>query len=82
MPKLYFDFDDGRTHLTDEEGIDLPDVETGRAEVLRTLAEIAKDTLPKGDQQAFTAAIRNASGNVVYRAKVTVSGEWHEPRSA
>lgn len=77
--KLYFDFDDGRTQLRDEEGIDLPDVETARTEVLKTLGEIAKDALPKSDQQAFTATVRNASGDVVYSAKVTISGEQHEP---
>lgn len=82
MMKFYFDFEDGHTRFTDEEGMDLPDVEAGRAEVLRTLAEIAKDALPKSDQQAFTAAIRDASGNVVYSAKVTVVGEWHVPPSA
>ncbi|KQP80647.1 hypothetical protein [Methylobacterium sp. Leaf117] len=77
MPRLYFDFNDGRSRFVDEEGIDLPDVKAGRAEVLRTLAEIAKDALPKSDQQAFTASIRNSSGEMVYSAKVTVSGAWH-----
>ena len=82
MAKFYCDFDDGRSSLRDDEGFDFPDVEAGRAAVLQTLGEIAKDALPKGDQQAFTASIRNVSGDVVYSAKVTVSGEWHEPRSA
>lgn len=84
MPKLYLDFelDDGRSRFRDDEGIDFPDVEAARAEVLRTLGEITKDALPKSDQQAFTALIHNASGDVVYSAKVTVSGGWHEPRSA
>ncbi|MCK2056920.1 hypothetical protein [Methylobacterium sp. 37f] len=77
MPRLYFDFNDGRSRFVDEEGIDLPDVEAGRAEVLQTLAEIAKDALPKSDQQAFTASIRNSSGKTVYSAKVTVAGAWH-----
>lgn len=82
MTKLYCDFDDGHSGLRDDEGFDFPDVEAGRLSVLRTLGEIAKDALPKSDQQALTASIRNASGDVVYSATITVSGEWHEPRSA
>ncbi|MCK2056850.1 hypothetical protein [Methylobacterium sp. 37f] len=79
LMKLYFDFDDGRTQFRDEEGIDLPNVEAAQTEVLKTLAEIAKDALPKSDQQAFNASVRNTSGNIVYSVEVTVSGEWHEP---
>jgi hypothetical protein len=78
MPHFYFDFDDGRSRFRDEEGIDLPDVEGARTEVLKALSEIAKDALPRSDRQAFHASVRNASGSVVYSAKVTVSGEWHE----
>ena len=81
MPKLYFDFDDGRTRFTDEEGINFANIEAGRTEALQTLAEIVKDALPKSDQQEFSALVRNGSGNLVYRAKVTVSGEWNETRS-
>lgn len=77
--KIYFDFDDSRSRFRDEEGIDLPDVEAARTEVLKTLAEIAKDTLPKSDQQTFCASVRNAAGNIVYSARVTISGGWHEP---
>lgn len=78
LPHFYFDFDDGRSRFRDEEGIDLPDVEGARTEVLKALSEIAKDALPRSDRQAFHASVRNASGSVVYSAKVTVSGGWHE----
>ncbi|WP_156376097.1 hypothetical protein [Methylobacterium sp. Leaf117] len=78
--KIYFDFDDSHTPLRDEEGIDLPDVEAARTEVLRALADIAKDVLPKSDQQAFRVSARNASGDIVYSAEVTISGGRHEPR--
>lgn len=80
MTKLYFDFDDGRSQLRDEEGIDCPDVDAARTEVLKTLGEIAKDALPKSDQQVLIATVRNGSGDTVYSAKITVSGGWHKPR--
>ena len=82
MSKLYFDFEDGNRRFRDEDGIELPDIEAGRTEVLRTLAEIVKDALPKSDQQGFYASVRNASGDIVYSAKVTISGGWHEQRNS
>lgn len=78
MLHFYFDFDDGRSRFRDEEGIDLPDVEGARTEVLKALSEIAKDALPRSDQQALHASVRNASGSIVYSAKVTISGGWNE----
>ncbi|WP_443136756.1 DUF6894 family protein [Methylobacterium sp. Leaf113] len=78
--KIYFDFDDSRAPFRDEEGMDLPDVETARTEVLRALGDIAKNVLPRSDQQAFKISARNASGDIVYSAEVTVSGGRHEPR--
>ncbi|WP_156375732.1 hypothetical protein [Methylobacterium sp. Leaf125] len=80
MTKLYLDFDDGRSQLRDEDGIDYPDEKAARTEVLKVLSEIAKDAVPKSDQQVLTATVRNASGDTVYSAKVTVSGGWHKPR--
>ncbi|MEG9500317.1 MAG: hypothetical protein MIN69_00325 [Methylorubrum extorquens] len=79
MAKFYFDIDDGRLRFMDDEGFEFADVEAGRAEVLKTLGEIARDALPRGDQQAFTASIGNAAGDVVYSAQVTVSGKWQAP---
>jgi len=82
MSKPYFDFEYSRSRHRDDEGMDLPDVEAARMEVLKTLADITKDALPKCDQQAFSGSIRDVAGNVIYRAEVTVSGEWYGPRSA
>jgi hypothetical protein len=78
--KLYLDFDDGRSQLRDEDSIDCPDEKAARTEVLKVLFEIVKDAVPKSDQQMLTATVRNASGDTVYSAKVTVSGGWHKPR--
>lgn len=82
MAKLYVDCEDGSSHFEDEEGIDFPNAEIGRTELLRTLAEVFKDALYDSDQQVFAASIRDVSGNIIYSAKVTVSGTWHETRSA
>ncbi|WP_443136777.1 DUF6894 family protein [Methylobacterium sp. Leaf113] len=78
MPKLYFDFDRDGSRFVDQEGFDLPDLEAGRDEVLRTLGELSKSAFPKSDHQVLAAFVRDKSGNVVYSARVTVSGTWHE----
>ena len=80
MPRLFFDFDDARNHFRDGEGVDLPTVETAQDEVLRTLADVVREELPKGDQQTFTAHVRDAAGNSVYTARVSVTGTWHKSR--
>ncbi|WP_311275227.1 DUF6894 family protein [Methylobacterium sp. WCS2018Hpa-22] len=81
MSRLYFDFDDGRSRFKDDEGMDFPNAEAGRTEALKTLAEIAKDAIPRSDHQAISAVMRDDSGATVYSAEVTVSGEWHKPPS-
>lgn len=81
MLKFYFDFDDGRSSFKDDEGMEFPSAEAGRTEALKALSEIAKDAIPRGDRQAISAVIRDASGDVVYSAEITVSGEWHKARS-
>ena len=78
MSNFYFKFDVGHSQFRDDEGIDLPDAEAARMEVLKSLAEIAKEALPKSDEQVFSASARNASGDIVYSASVTVSGAWHQ----
>lgn len=77
MAKLFFDFDDGRTVFKDQEGFEVANLDAGRDQVLRTLAEIVKEALPKGDDQTFQANVLDAAGNRVYSATVKVSGTWH-----
>jgi hypothetical protein len=77
MLRLFFDFENARISFYDEEGIDFPNVEAGRSEVLLTLAQVVKDAIPNGDHQSFTARVRDASGNSIYSARVTVAGTWH-----
>ena len=77
MPHLYFDFESNRTRFIDEDGFDCPNLESGRREVLRTLAEIAKDALPGSDEQTFRGTVRDDTGRIAYTATVSVTGTWH-----
>ncbi|KQQ33232.1 hypothetical protein ASF58_24185 [Methylobacterium sp. Leaf125] len=77
MPQFYFDFQNGTSRIDDEEGVELEDLETGRREALRTLGEVAREALSKGDEQTLRASIRDANGHVAYTATVTVTGTWH-----
>lgn len=77
MPRFYFDFHNGTSRIDDEEGVELEGLETGRREALRTLGEVAREALSKGDEQTLRASIRDANGRVAYTATVTVTGTWH-----
>lgn len=47
MPRYYFDVHEGEHITTDIEGMDLPTVEIAWEEAARSLAELARDTIPK-----------------------------------
>ena len=77
MPRFYFDFQTDSLRLVDKEGFEWESLETGRREALRTLGEIAKEALSKGNEQTLNASIRDVDGRVAYTATVTVTGTWH-----
>ena len=43
MSNFYFKFDVGHSQFRDDEGIDLPDAEAARMEVLKSLADASGD---------------------------------------
>ncbi|WP_056185704.1 DUF6894 family protein [Methylobacterium sp. Leaf113] len=79
MPRFYFDFDCNHLRVVEGDAFDLRDAAAGRDEILKALAEIVKDALPKNDQQTFQASVRDESGHLAYTATVTMTGLWHAP---
>ena len=45
MPRFYFDVDDGRMIVEDDEGSDLPDLPAAEAEARQALGDLARDIL-------------------------------------
>jgi len=81
MPRYFFDTDNGDLQVEDDEGIELPDAEAARAIGVAALPDMARDSLPDGDQRTFAVRVRDEHGTVVYSASLDMAGEWHVPRA-
>lgn len=76
MPLFYFDTYDGDRAVIDDQGLELSGNAAARKAALATLPEMADDKLPDGDQRHFSVKVRDAVGNGVYEADLTLSGRW------
>ena len=76
MPRYFIDTDDNDVLHIDEEGVELANDETARLCAQDALPDMARDHLPDGDRRTFVAAVRNEAGEVIYRATLTLKGEW------
>lgn len=76
MPYYYIDTDDGALFVLDDEGREFADVEAARAMTQRALVDMAGQLIPASERRAFTAAIRDGSGTVLYVGTLTLGGEW------
>lgn len=66
MPRYFFDTDDGRLAVRDDEGLQFPDDQAARDEASRAMADLAKDYLPGGEaQKNITMWVRNERGEPV-----------------
>ena len=73
--RYYFDIHDGRHFMRDADGTELSSIEDAKKEARATLPEIARASIPTGDDhQAFTVLVRDGSGDVVYTATLTFAG--------
>jgi hypothetical protein len=74
MRRYYFDLRDGGVLVEDEEGIELPDIESVQEEAARSLVDIAKDMVRgNGDSSPWhrmVIEVRDDNGPVL-RAKFT-----------
>ena len=75
MPRYFIDLHDGAGLLRDEEGFDLPDARAARGKLTSIMSRIAREFLPDTDQQVFTAAVRDESGKVIHRGRLSLEVE-------
>ncbi len=80
MPRFFFDTDDGDTLDHDDEGQELPGAEEARQAALDALPDMARDKLPDGDHRTFLVTVRDDQGIEIYRATLSLKGEWRAPR--
>ena len=76
MPLYFVDTDDGDQYMADEDGYDLPGPEAARQIALDAMADMARDKIFDGDQLAIVAVVKDDVGTVLYRATLSMHGEW------
>ncbi|MER8638976.1 hypothetical protein NKJ81_27005 [Mesorhizobium sp. M0018] len=69
MPRYFFDFADANELYPDDQGTDLPDVESARLEAAKALAAIVKDKAD-GSSRDFTMIVRTETGQVLLHARI------------
>jgi hypothetical protein len=74
MPRYHFDIRDGQDVFTDDDGMDLPDMDTAIGEARRTLADMMRDSLRNDGGDALSIAIRaGADGPVIVSVRFNTS---------
>ena len=48
---------------------------------LRALPDMARDIIPDGDHREFVVTVRTEGGSEIYRATLTLKGEWRDGSS-
>lgn len=78
MPRFFIDLHTGTDHIQDTEGFDLPDLGAVRSKVLRIMTTIVRDLSPDPERQDYVAAVRDETGAVVLRSRLSLTMESAE----
>lgn len=78
MPHYYFDTRDEDEVISDEVGLELPDVRAAAKVAARSLAELALDVLPSSTERCLGVDVRDderpvLTTELIYRALVKVA---------
>jgi hypothetical protein len=76
MARYYIDVGGAGRHSFDCGGQELLDLRAVRKEAIGVLLEISRDALGDCDQGDLVAGVRDESGMVVFRARVSLMTEW------
>ena len=79
MPLYYFDVKDGAGFHRDEFGDDFDSFDDAREHAQGLLPDIVRRELPDGELHTVSCDIRDGTGRVVYRGKITYEGERFPP---
>ena len=77
MPRYYFDTDDGRRKIADEEGSDLSDRQQAREEAINIVLEFARDGSLDDHQRTVLCKVRNEDGALIVTASLSLTAEWN-----
>lgn len=76
MPHYFIETNDGDSFHRDRDGLDLKDDQAARVQAIAALPDMARDKIPDGDRRRLSVAVRNGDGRLIYRATLTLEGEW------
>ena len=76
MPRFFIDTHDDDMFVEDDQGLDLPNAEAAQKIALAALPDMARDRVQDGKHRTFCASVRDEAGTSLYKATLTLSGEW------
>ena len=79
MGRYYFDVHDSKGFHRDEFGAEFVDFEEARCQAQALLPDIVREELPDGDLHVITCDVRDESGRIIYRGKLTYEGTCNPP---
>lgn len=80
MPLYFFDTDSGSDPCVDHIGTVLSDDAAARWAALDTLPDVARNKIAESDHRTFGVSVRNAKGEVIYAATLSLMGGWKQAR--
>lgn len=75
MARFFFDTHDGARTISDDDGVDLADLDAACIEAVSTLPQLAKDALPDGTEKQFVVWVRDEGGQCLLAATLTLKVE-------
>ncbi len=74
MPRYFFDISDAKGFHRDEFGNEFVSLDEARDQAQSLLPDIAREELPDGELHQITCEVRDDTGRIVYRGKLTYEG--------
>jgi hypothetical protein len=81
VARYYFDVQNGKPPVRDDEGAEFDSLEAAGQAAARSAAEIGTDRLAKGDTSDVVIEVRDERGHRVCTVKASMEIEWHVSRS-
>ncbi|WP_162560896.1 DUF6894 family protein [Methylobacterium durans] len=78
--RFFFDFADGNRCVRDSEGTECESAQDARVEAMRALTAIARDDVLQDDLLDYMVSVRDDDGRLIYRATLSLAGEWLSAR--
>ena len=75
MQRYFFDTDDGSGRISDTEGQVLPSFEAARKLAVEEVAQMIRDEMPDGRQEAYVVIVRDENRWPIYVATALMRGE-------